>query len=340
MRRDSSHPVATPSSGGQVAGLDHPPTAELDLLTRDLGRKLDAEVVVLAGSSNGRTAPDLISAWGGGRVPEERLALPGRGGLVGRVLEDGRAVVSPLDPSLDRVLLRLAGCELRHAVAVPVGTPEHRIGALCAGFSGTSPGGPTMTLWVMESYARLMAFSLHQPGALEELLFAAHQDHLTGCLNYSSVRAELVTEIKRSERHRLALSCCFLDLVGFKAINERFGHLYGNEVLAKLGKSLRANVRSFDTVGRYGGDEFVVILPDTSQEKATRLAERLLGCVRATLLPSGERLDASIGVAEWLSGCSAEDTIASADRALRASKQDGAGIVAAGEQRGLSEPAA
>jgi diguanylate cyclase (GGDEF)-like protein len=307
------------------------PAIELDLLTRDLGRKLDAEIVVIFGSRDVGQPANAISRWGV-RPSSQPLALPRDEGLVGRMLESGQSVVGPLDPTLDRTLMEAAGgLRLTHCAAVPVGSPSGLRGALCAGFSRTPPGEPTTTLWVAESYARLVALCLHDPGVLHELLLAAHQDRLTGCLNYGSVRDELIAEIKRSARHDLHVSCCFIDLDGFKAVNDHFGHLYGNGVLAGVGESLRHNVRSFDTVGRYGGDEFFAILPETREDQAKLMAERLRECVRSTVLPSGEPLEASIGISEWKPGSSAELMVGEADRALFAAKRQGAGIVASGE---------
>jgi diguanylate cyclase (GGDEF)-like protein len=307
------------------------PAIELDLLTRDLGRKLDAEIVILFGWKDVEQSAEAISRWGT-RAPSQRLALPRDEGLVGRMLESGQSVVGPLAPTLDPTLMEAAGeRRLTNGAAVPVGSPSGLRGVLCAGFSGTPPGEPATTLWVAESYARLVALCLHDPGVLNELLLAAHHDRLTGCLNYGSVRDELIAEIKRSARHDLHVSCCFIDLNGFKAVNDHFGHLYGNGVLAGVGESLRHNVRSFDTVGRYGGDEFIAILPETGEDQAKLLAERLRECVRSTVLPSGEPLEVSIGISEWKPGSSAELMVGEADRALLAAKRQGAGIVASSE---------
>src|SRR5205807_1408342 len=135
---------------------------------------------------------------------------------------------------------------------------------------------------------------------------------------------ELEREVRRSERHGLSLSCCFLDLDDFKLVNDRYGHLYGSAVLAKVAAAFVSAVRSKDTVGRYGGDEFVAILPETDGAAAVKLAER----ARQTI--SGLTMDrehgpvaASIGVAQWQPGFSGRDLLGAADRALGEAKGAG-----------------
>src|SRR4051794_13187221 len=266
------------------------PTVELDVLTRGLGRKLDAEAVILFGPGDVGRPAEAMSSWGL-RAPSGRLALPGTEGLVGRMLVSGHAVVGPLDSSLDLALMEATGGRgLTHAAVAPVESVSGSFGVLFAGFASPPPGDPPVTRWIAESYARLAALCLEDRGVLGDLLASAHHDGLTGCLNYTSVRDELVTEIKRSARHDLVVSCCFLDVDGFKGINDRYGHPYGNEVLAGVGASLRSNVRQFDSVGRYGGDEFFAVLPETTEREAMFLAARMSSSLRTRLLPSGDSL--------------------------------------------------
>jgi diguanylate cyclase (GGDEF)-like protein len=139
------------------------------------------------------------------------------------------------------------------------------------------------------------------------------------------------------------MSCCFIDLDHFKGVNDRHGHLYGNRVLAQVAASLRDGVRVGDTIGRYGGDEFLAILPDADEAAACLLGERLRSKIFTTK-PSGigEALDTSIGIAEWRPGSTADDLLGAADAALLCAKDAGGGIVAgaggvsAGERRDVA----
>ncbi|MDQ6774885.1 MAG: GGDEF domain-containing protein [Actinomycetota bacterium] len=146
---------------------------------------------------------------------------------------------------------------------------------------------------------------------------------------YAAIRAELDREIRRCERHGRDLSCCFIDLNHFKRVNDRHGHLCGNRVLAHVGATLRDGVRVGDSIGRYGGDEFLAILPDADEAAALALGDRLRTKIFTTR-PKGsdERVDTSIGVAQWWPGSTADDLLGAADAALLRAKGVGGGIVA------------
>jgi diguanylate cyclase (GGDEF)-like protein len=142
----------------------------------------------------------------------------------------------------------------------------------------------------------------------------------------------LSRETTRAERYGHALSVCFIDLDRFKRVNDLHGHTHGNRVLLEVAAALRACMRAGDTLGRYGGDEFVAILPETEEAEARVLAERIRARISAaTALSAAEPLDASVGIAQWSPGWSAEAILGAADRALLAAKADGGGIAAASE---------
>jgi diguanylate cyclase (GGDEF)-like protein len=254
-------------------------------------------------------------------------------GFLGRVLESALSAAEPIDSEHDPSLgVAASGARLTYALGAGIRTPDGPPGALCVGFA-SRPADEELILWRIESYARLASLCLHESGTLDGLLATARLDGLTGCLNYAAIRAELDREIRRAERHARQLSCCFIDLDHFKAVNDLHGHLYGNRVLAEVGAALRAGVRAEDTIGRYGGDEFLAILPDAGETAALTLAERL----RASIVSknpgrSDERLDTSIGVAQWRPGSTADDLLAAADAALLGAKDGGGGtVVGAGE---------
>jgi diguanylate cyclase (GGDEF)-like protein len=305
------------------------PPGVLDLIARDLAAGLAAEVVLLALWD--RQGVVLLSSADTERHVDSAVLAEGRG-FVGRALRLGRAAVEPVDSRSDPSLGPLAaGGRVTHAIGAPVRTPQGLAGALCAGFSG-QPAGGSSAVWVVESYARLAALCLHDPAVLQDLLRAAREDALTGCLNFANLRQELIRETTRAARYRHALSVCFIDLDGFKRVNDLHGHTHGNRVLSEVAAALRACVRAGDALGRYGGDEFVAILPETDEAEARVLAERVRGNISAaTALSAGEPVDASVGIAQWSAGLSAEAILGAADRALMAAKADGGGIVAASE---------
>lgn len=112
--------------------------------------------------------------------------------------------------------------------------------------------------------------------ASHEALWAlARRDELTGVGNYRALHELLAGEIARHDRHRREFALVLLDLDGFKQVNERYGHLEGDRLLAEIGSSLRREVRGEDSVFRQGGDEFAVIVPEVNAEEAGEVAARL-----------------------------------------------------------------
>jgi diguanylate cyclase (GGDEF)-like protein len=302
---------------------------QLDVLVRDFARFIDSEVAMLCQLGVKGQSPVVISSWGF-RTAHEEILRSREGGIVGRASSLPRAAFVPIHPLLDSELAGATDPPLSHAVAAPVrlaGTGL--IGELLAGFA-SPPQDRGLALWAVEAYAAVIALCVHDGMAPDGLFAAGRRDALTGCLSYEGTRYELEREINRSARRGLALSICFIDLDGFKRINDARGHLGGNEILSIVAGALRAGVRSCDTLGRYGGDEFVAILPDTNQDEARRVAERLRAALATKQIPLVEgELTASIGVAQWIAGTGSEALLQAADRALGSAKSRRAGVVSA-----------
>jgi diguanylate cyclase (GGDEF)-like protein len=157
--------------------------------------------------------------------------------------------------------------------------------------------------------------------AVSEVLRSTGIDQLTGCLRYERVMEMLRGEVQRSTRQGHSLSCCFLDINGFQAINEEHGHVTGNKVLASMGRALIGSARGFDCVGRLGGDEFVVVMPETTLAQAGQAAARMRFSVEAGVFTAtGLEISASAGVAQWKRGDSMAQLLDVSDRALQTDK--------------------
>ena len=162
--------------------------------------------------------------------------------------------------------------------------------------------------------------------ALLEARQAARTDPLTGVLNHGAMLERLGEEVDRARRYGSALACLLIDLDDFKRINDAWGHATGDEVLRQVAAALRAEFRAHDQVARYGGDEFVVVLPHAVGPRAAVAARRALSRVRDIHVVTEEErvpVRASIGVAEWAEPETAADLLAKADRALLAVKRTG-----------------
>jgi diguanylate cyclase (GGDEF)-like protein len=143
----------------------------------------------------------------------------------------------------------------------------------------------------------------------------AVSDPLTGLANYRRLIGVLEAELDRSRRTQRPFSVVLLDMDGLKTINDHYGHLTGSRALVRLGKILRSHSRAIDTPARYGGDEFVLVLPEAGRAIAARVASR----IRERLLAETEppALSVSAGVAAYPEdGDTPEKLLAAADRAL------------------------
>lgn len=165
----------------------------------------------------------------------------------------------------------------------------------------------------------------------ERIRYRASYDALTGLPNRSLLHDRLQQALVKMARERGLLGVLFIDLDGFKPINDRWGHLAGDHLLVALSERLQGCVRESDTVARLGGDEFVIVLPDmASPADAQLVAAKILGALSAPFTLKSDappvRIGASIGIALYPNhGRSPEDLTAAADKAMYAAKQAGRG---------------
>ena len=169
---------------------------------------------------------------------------------------------------------------------------------------------------------------------IKKLNHLSATDSLTGLLNRRALNDILDHEIDRARRYSSDLSLILCDIDRFKLINDSYGHRAGDLALQAISESLKSTLRKADVIGRYGGDEFMMILPETSLNGAKSLAEKIRVVVENTelVLPEGKsnRLSMSIGVASCCAAVENIDTIvARADAALYTSKQAGRNRVSA-----------
>jgi diguanylate cyclase (GGDEF)-like protein len=184
-----------------------------------------------------------------------------------------------------------------------------------------------------ELEARVRA-ALRTKAALDALAADATTDPLTGLLNRRQLEARAAAAIHLARRHRRPLSCLLLDIDHFKEVNDRYGHLAGDAVLREVARRLRESIRRSDVVARFGGEEFLLLLPETECGGALLAAERIrryLAAAPVALPPPRPALfvTASIGVAGWSPDLpDAAALFEAADRALYQAKGSGRDRVA------------
>ena len=162
-----------------------------------------------------------------------------------------------------------------------------------------------------------------------QLVSDSRTDSKTGLLNARTWEREAAAALARAVHAGQPLAVAVLDLDWFKLVNDTYGHLFGDEVLRQIGLCLPGALRDYDLAGRFGGEEFVLLLPRTRAVDAIRVADRVRGRIAALPLngPGGEpvQVTASVGVAALESGCRRElsELMAAADAALYRAKRSG-----------------
>jgi diguanylate cyclase (GGDEF)-like protein len=281
------------------------PSRVLVRVCEEAARLLDADnASVFLGSRDGGIR---VGATYG--QPAERIgeAVKVGEGLVGEVVERGEPMLAD------------------GGLAVPLRWEGRPRGALAVGYE-RERGATRDELALLEAFGELAAAACRNASAHAELALTARTDTLTGCLNHAAMHDALHREFERCRRKGHALSLVILDLDEFKQVNERHGHLAGDEVLRQVGESLRQSVRAYDLVARYGGDEFAVIAIDADEATATEVAVRAveaIGRALGALGSAGQATAATAGVAEWQAGDSPTALIGRADRALLHGKHTG-----------------
>jgi diguanylate cyclase (GGDEF)-like protein len=247
--------------------------------------------------------------------------------------------LTPIDASARAAVERAASHAMgdRDAVIEPADEDVYCIPLVAAGEPvgavGVTPNPP---LTENERAAMAAAAALLGPSAKNAELYSEVQensvrDALTGCFNRRHSLEVLDSELRRARRSHGAFSLVMLDLDHFKRVNDRFGHLCGDAVLAHVGQRMNAVLRGSDTKCRYGGEEFLLVLPDTPLAGARRVAELLRKDLEQHPVRWNAQtlvVTASFGIAEITA---ADDTtnaiIARADGALYRAKQDGRNCV-------------
>ncbi|HSK49593.1 MAG TPA: GGDEF domain-containing protein [Solirubrobacterales bacterium] len=203
-------------------------------------------------------------------------------------------------------------------------------GLLAPLLSGSFSRGETLVLVLVELLcllavaAGVVLLSRRLRASHDALWALARCDELTGVGNYRALQERLAEEVARHRRHGRELALILLDLDGFKQVNERYGHLRGDGLLAEIGAVLRETVRAEDAVFRQGGDEFAVILPETGAEEAEEVAARLRERVRllGSAIETGTGVTISTGLALFpADGADNESLLGVADSDLFAFKR-------------------
>ena len=163
--------------------------------------------------------------------------------------------------------------------------------------------------------------------AEKELQNYANKDSLTQIFNRGKIDLLISDEIKKSKDKKQTFSIIFFDIDNLKRINDDFGHIKGDEVLVQISYLVSKNIRDTDTIGRWGGEEFVILLPNTSSNKAFIIADDLKQLVSKTDFGINSALTISLGITQYMQNDTKECLIQRADKAMYFIKNNGKNAV-------------
>gem|GEM_PF-804153 len=273
---------------------------------------------------------------------DKMLRLAGHRGLsevsLGKIVSDGQGCTG--DVILMKKPIRVSGDEegeesvpglekdeIRSALVVPISVRGEVLGAFGV-YSAKKDRFTEKDEALLMAIGSQTGVAVENARLYEQTLDLARMDGLTCMFNRRHLMERLAQEIDRAERYQNSLSLMILDMDKFKSFNDAYGHIKGDELLKAFSSILKDTVRTSDIAGRYGGEEFCVVLPNTSIKGAALIAERIRKAVEGLAIPMAEGQPAagrtvSVGVTEFSSGDSLEKLLAAADAALYRAKDGG-----------------
>ena len=278
-----------------------------------------------------------IRAEAGTTAHEKGRRIPVTTGVVGRVARTGEASMVQLLPGTPPQGV-LPGA--RSILCFPITYGDTLLGVLNVESEQENAFSDEDRL-VMNTLADLLATALHNSFVFQKLQQQSITDSLTSIKTRRYFWEALSSEWKRASRSGRPFSVVLVDLDKFKEVNDTFGHMEGDLVLARVGRLLEQKCRQSNVVARYGGDEFVILMPETGVEQAQILAERLRLWLATDPMLSEHHVTGSFGVASFpVHGFSAEDIIRVADAGMYVSKKAGGDRVSTAEDYGQDQGAA
>jgi diguanylate cyclase (GGDEF)-like protein len=226
-------------------------------------------------------------------------------GIAGWVAKHGERLIVPdvySDPRFSKRIDEMTKCETRSIICIPLRSKLRVLGVIQLVNVDMRNFGDQESFF-LQSLCDYAAIAIENARAFEKIQELTITDDCTGLYNARHLHRTLETEVYRSSRFNYEFTVLFIDLDHFKQVNDTHGHLIGSKLLAEIGYLIKAQLRLIDYAFRYGGDEFVVLLPQTGKDAALFVARRLRDMLRTNTFCQEEGLNlsvrASIGVATY-----------------------------------------
>jgi diguanylate cyclase (GGDEF)-like protein len=270
-----------------------------------------------------------IKAEAGATAHAMGKRIPLGTGILGRAARTGeRALVQNALPGNLKGILP----DSRAVLCIPIIYGESLLGVLNVESHNENAFSPQDVL-ILNTLADLLATALHNAFVFQKLQQQSITDGLTGIKTRRFFWEALSAEWKRASRSGRPFSVVLVDLDKFKEVNDTMGHFEGDLVLARVGRLLEQKSRQSNVVARYGGDEFIILMPETGAEQAQVLAERLRQWIAADPMLAEHHITGSFGVASFpMHGFSIEDIIRVADAGMYVSKRSGGNLVSSAQE--------
>jgi len=276
----------------------------------------------------------VVQAEAGRRRGALRRRLALGESLVGRVARTGRMSVAQdfLEGDVNPVLADSAS-----GVALPILYADQLLGVLYV--ETASPANfSEEDLLLLHTLADLIAGALHNALSFQKAQEQAITDGLTGVKTHRFFMDALAAEWKRSTRTGRPFTLVLIDVDRFKIVNDLQGHLEGDLVLKRLGETFERGCHNSDVVARYGGDEFVILMPETDAEQALQVAQRLRSTIESDRMLQARKTTASFGLATFpLHGSTPQELLQVADASMYLSKHQGGNAVSTADHLEITE---
>ena len=309
----------------RVSGL----LAVSDTIVRHAAVAVDARLGAIAVTQAGDPGQaSIVATFGYPRALVEHVRIEPGAGVIGTVMRSRKPLYTTTG---DRLIgARRPRYHTSSFVAVPILGDREVLGAICVTDRRANQVFGRRDVAALRLFASGAALALERERALDSAEAYAHAatvDPVTGVFNRRYFQVRLDEELQRSHRHQIPLALLMIDIDDFKRVNDSHGHLAGDTILRDVGDILRRSVRVFDVCARFGGEEFVIIMPGSTSENAMRIAERIRERIEhyrpADGLLAVTRVTVSVGLAVSSAGSTVGHLLERADQALYEAKRAG-----------------